>query len=149
MARRRLSRLCALCNCVLLFSACSAADAQETARLDLTINGITDISGTLAIAVFATETTFESRSNQVAEARLPVRARSMSWTFELTAPASYAIIVFQDTNGNGELDLGRFGIPQEPYGFSNNARSAFGPPGFRKARIEFDTGNLTHEIDLR
>ena len=138
-----------MCHGVLLLGACAAANAQETARLALTINGIDDISGTLAIAVFATEDSFESRSNQVAEARFAVRARSMTWTFELAAPASYAIIVFQDTNGNGELDLSRLGIPQEPYGFSNNARSAFGPPGYRKARIEFDAGDLTHEIDLR
>jgi uncharacterized protein (DUF2141 family) len=31
----------------------------------------------------------------------------------------YVIGLHQDTNGNGEMDYGLFGIPKEPYGFSN------------------------------
>jgi uncharacterized protein (DUF2141 family) len=130
---------------------CVAASslAQETVRLDLTISSISDISGTLAVAVFDSEASFDARSGQIAELRLLVDGPSLRCAFELPAPGSYAIIVFQDINGNDELDLSRIGIPQEPYGFSNNARSAFGPPSFRKARIDIDAGRLTHEISLR
>ena len=40
---------------------------------------------------------------------------------------SYAFKYFHDKNSNKELDT-NLGIPQEGYGFSNNASSAFGPP---------------------
>lgn len=40
----------------------------------------------------------------------------------------YAIASFYDENGNKELDRNFAGLPQEKYGFSNNARGTFGPP---------------------
>ncbi len=47
---------------------------------------------------------------------------------------SYAIAVFQDTNGNNNLDRDPRGLPLEPYGFSNGTgRTA--PPSFEAARI--------------
>ncbi len=49
----------------------------------------------------------------------------------------YGISVFQDLNENGELDKNWFGIPTEPYGFSNNAKGSFGPPDFEDCSFEF------------
>ena len=45
-------------------------------------------------------------------------------------PATCAIIVFQDLNKNEKLDKNWFGIPKEPYGFSNNPPTKKGPPSF-------------------
>jgi uncharacterized protein (DUF2141 family) len=44
-----------------------------------------------------------------------------------------ALSLFQDANANGRLDMNAMGIPTEPYGFSNNASSGFGPPKFEQA----------------
>ena len=35
-----------------------------------------------------------------------------------------------------DLDLGKFFAPKEKYGFSNNARGKFGPPGYRKTTFQ-------------
>jgi uncharacterized protein (DUF2141 family) len=43
---------------------------------------------------------------------------------------------------NDELDRNFVGIPKENYGFSRDARSKFGPPGFEDAAIEVG-GELT------
>ena len=56
------------------------------------------------------------------------------------APGEYAIAVFQDTNGNGQLDLGTNGIPTEPWALSNGA-GTMGAPSFDDAAIEFDGGD--------
>ena len=53
------------------------------------------------------------------------------------APGRYAIAVFQDTNGNGQLDLGTNGIPTEPWALSNSAGTT-GAPSFDDASMEFD-----------
>ncbi len=50
----------------------------------------------------------------------------------------YSVSVFQDLNDNGELDKNWFGIPTEPYGFSNNAKGSFGPPDFEDCSFEFE-----------
>jgi uncharacterized protein (DUF2141 family) len=49
-------------------------------------------------------------------------------------PGRYAIAVFHDTNGNGKLDRNFIGLPQEPYGFSNDVgRRGF--PSFEGALV--------------
>jgi uncharacterized protein (DUF2141 family) len=55
---------------------------------------------------------------------------------------SWAVLAYQDENENGELDRNLIGIPKENYGFSRNAASRFGPPGFDDAAIQVD-GELT------
>jgi len=52
-----------------------------------------------------------------------------------------------DLNGNGELDTNFVGLPQEPYGFSNNATANFGPPKWNDIRFQLD-GNNQQIIDL-
>lgn len=44
------------------------------------------------------------------------------------SPGTYRVRVFQDLNGNEEMDKNFMGIPREPYGFSNNVKPNMGPP---------------------
>ncbi len=53
-----------------------------------------------------------------------------------------ALTVFQDTNANGRLDRNAFGMPTEPYGFSNDATGNFGPPSFEAARFQWAPGQV-------
>mgnify|MGYP000073686036 FL=1 len=46
----------------------------------------------------------------------------------------YAVLLFVDENGNGELDRNFIGIPREPIALSNNYRPK-GPPNFNRARL--------------
>lgn len=63
--------------------------------------------------------------------------------FNIKSPGAYAVAAFHDRNANGDLDVVVI-IPREPYGFSNDARSLFGPPKFKKAA--FDVSNSDLEI---
>ncbi len=47
-------------------------------------------------------------------------------------PAKYAFKYFHDENDNLAIETNLLGIPQEGFGFSNNAKGIFGPPAFRK-----------------
>lgn len=51
-------------------------------------------------------------------------------------PGKYAFKYFHDENNNKELDTYWYGAPKEGYGFSNNAKGAFGPPSFKKTIFE-------------
>lgn len=57
----------------------------------------------------------------------------------------FAVAAFLDTNGNGKLDSNIFGVPSEPYGFSNNVRGVLGPPHWKDARI---TLSSSQELNL-
>lgn len=64
-------------------------------------------------------------------------------------PGDYAVSAFYDTNGNGKLDSNFFKIPNEPFGFSNNASGSFGPPTFDQAKFGFGATNQKIAITLR
>ncbi len=48
-------------------------------------------------------------------------------------PGDYAIAAFHDEDRDGDLNTNLLGMPTEGYGFSNEARGLFGPPGFDAA----------------
>lgn len=61
---------------------------------------------------------------------------------------TFALAVFQDINANEKLDKNFFGIPSEPYGFSNNAMGSFGPPSWEAAAFTVD-GSAKIAISMR
>jgi uncharacterized protein (DUF2141 family) len=77
----------------------------------------------------------------------PASADSVVFSLEGLPEGDYAISVFHDANGNTVLDAGELGIPKESFGFSNNPRSFFGPPGFAQAVIHISPGDI-FTIDL-
>ncbi len=48
----------------------------------------------------------------------------------------YTIRYFHDENSNDQLDTNWMGIPNEGYGFSNNASSHFGTPSIEERKFE-------------
>ena len=63
---------------------------------------------------------------------------------------SYAIRVFLDQNANGRLDLGRRGVPLEPFGFSLAAgRKVLGVPRIDSAGFRFSPPEQRITIRLR
>lgn len=69
------------------------------------------------------------------------------YTFMKLKAGSYAVVAFQDLNGNKDIDKGFFGQPTEPYGFSNNVSGTFGPPSFEKQLFTL-SGNKVIEVIL-
>ncbi len=67
--------------------------------------------------------------------------------FDDLAPGRYAVAVFHDVNGNGELDRIPPGVPTEPYGFSNGV-GRFAPPNFQRALVPVGGGETTVVVSL-
>jgi len=61
---------------------------------------------------------------------------SCTITIENLSQSKYAFKYFHDENNNKKLDTNWLGIPTEGFGYSNNAKSMFGPPGFEKTIFE-------------
>jgi uncharacterized protein (DUF2141 family) len=120
----------------------------DLARLEVLVTGVAEPRGTVAIAVFDSEERFDARVDPVAVVRLPIEGDSMAWAKRLEAFRTYAVIVYQDLNENGEIDMSRLGRPREPYGFSNNARGTFGPPGWDEARFVLPREGISLEIAI-
>lgn len=57
---------------------------------------------------------------------------------------TYAVALFHDTNGDGQLNLNFVGVPKEGYAVSNNVRNRFSAPKFSQASFRHD-----HETRLQ
>lgn len=135
----------------LVLAALVAADAASAAAGELTvrISGLKDGTGAVAIALFDSPQAYAEGEEPVRSEFLPVRGTSCEWVLSELPSGDYAIKAYHDLNGNRELDRRKFGIPAEPYGFSNNARAAFGPPTFEAARFELGGEPRTLDIELK
>ena len=61
----------------------------------------------------------------------------------------YTAAIFHDVNNNGKLDKNLLGVPTEPYGFSNNARSKWGPPKYDTAKFQLNQDQLLLQIEVK
>ena len=124
------------------------SSAEEPAALTLRLSGLQD-KGKIRVAVFNQADGFPSDTS----AALLTKAAAADTTVELAidnvVPGNYAVAVFQDLNDDGVLNKNPFGIPSEPYGFSNNAIGRFGPPSFADAALPFDGTRTIAEIQLK
>jgi uncharacterized protein (DUF2141 family) len=64
-------------------------------------------------------------------------------------PGRYALQLYQDSNGNGQLDLSPRGIPLEPVGFSANPALLTGKPTPLKCGFEHGAGDTEVQIKLQ
>jgi uncharacterized protein (DUF2141 family) len=100
-------------------------------------------SGEFRIALYKTEKNFRSTKEYF---RSKVTFKN-SYTFRGVPSGIYAVALFHDKNGNGELDKNFFGIPTEDYGFSNNPRVLFSAPDFDECKFElFENRSLDIEV---
>jgi uncharacterized protein (DUF2141 family) len=122
-----------------------SAIAEPAAKLSLTVTGIKDAKGALMIAVFD-EAGYDADS-PVAQAAIPVTGPAAAHSFDGLKPGKYGIKMFHDVDGDGKMGTNPFGMPVEPFAFSNNAKGQFGPATWRDAAFDV-AGSTSHTIKL-
>jgi uncharacterized protein (DUF2141 family) len=132
---------------LLLFSA-GAASTVLAGELTIEISGVTPDQGKVYVAVYDGPETFPISGKQLVGRVLAAGDRHLTAHFADLPPGQYAVVAFQDFNGNGRLDKNLLGIPKEPYGFSNGARGSMGPPKFAAAAITLGP-NGTTKVELK
>ena len=115
-------------------SATSSQPLAAMSKVQASIAGIRVGRGIVHVAYF-------NGSQGFPDAKYAVRTESLapeqeSVTTAIHETGKVAIAVYQDVNGDGTLNVNRFGIPVEPFAFSNNAMGKRGPPSFEEAAID-------------
>ena len=129
----------------LLFPGAAAADPAK-AQLTLTVTGIKDHKGALMIAVYD-QAGYDADTN-VAASMVPVSADAATTTLELP-PGQYGIKLFHGIDGDGKMGMNPFGMPIEPFAFSNNAPAQFGPAKWDAAKFDVSATGATQTIKLQ
>nr|WP_313519011.1 DUF2141 domain-containing protein [Brevundimonas diminuta] len=97
-------------------------------------------TGAVMVALYADEAAYESGAPSRA-ARVDVAAGERVAVFENLPAGAYGMKAFHDVNGDGKMNVNPFGMPTEPFAFSNNAVGNMGPARWDRAR--FDASGAT------
>ncbi|MCU1717884.1 DUF2141 domain-containing protein [Pseudomonas sp. 5P_3.1_Bac2] len=79
--------------------------------------------------------------------RIAISEGGATLAFTEVPAGQYAIALYQDRNGNAQLDQSLRGIPQEPVGFSNNPTLLDGKP--KPAQCGFSHGETDTQLLIR
>ncbi len=109
------------------------------------INGVTVNGGLVYVSVYSNENDYK---NETAFTQFILQPENTTLTYFLDLPeGEYAVSVFQDKNGDEELNSGLFGIPSEPVGKTNyNLKGA--PGGFNKLKALVNSGSTKLIVNM-
>ena len=136
-------RLTAATAAAALFA--TAAIAQAASVLTINLDCGSD-QGRVMIAVYDSEAAY---NGQGAPVRSMAAAPGQPVRIEGLAPGRYAVKSFHDLNGNGQMDSNPFGMPPEPFAFSNNARGNMGPAPWAAAAFDVDAAGAAQTLVLK
>lgn len=154
----RTTLISTLASLAILAASAASAQAQapsaqtvvvQTANLTVTFSGITQAKGAIMMAMFDSQAAYEGDDAKPVQAVvIPVTGSSVSAAFQGLAPGSYAIKLYHDVNGDGKMGSNPFGMPTEPYAFSNNAKGNMGPAKWAAAAFSVVAGANTQSITI-
>jgi len=125
-----------------------SASAAEAASVTVTFKGLQQKTGSILFVVVNSEDAYNGKGQPIAQDMIPATAEAVSKTLAGLAPGRYAIKAFHDVDGDGKMGTNPFGMPTEPFAFSNNAVGQMGPPKWEAAAFEVKAGANTQSIDI-
>jgi uncharacterized protein (DUF2141 family) len=123
----------------------------STGTLRIKVEYLQNANAPIRMALYDHEQNFLQEGKSIKGVVLEVAAQSKSAIHrEPKLPfGSYALAVYQDLNGDGQLNKNKLGIPTEPYGFSNNVKSKWRSPKFTEAVFQFQRDEQQINIVLQ
>lgn len=104
-------------------------------------------TGKVMVGLYDSQTAYDGGA-PLRQAALDVAAGQTSAVFEDLPAGDYAAKAFHDVDGDGDMDRNPFGIPIEPYAFSNNAVGNMGPASWDRARFAVG-GDTAQTIQIK
>ena len=95
------------------------------------------------------EENFLRSKGRIAQVKFAAKAPVTSFCFQTPEAGNYALAVYHDENANDEFDKKAFGLPDEPFGISNNPRIRFRAPTNAEALFEVASDGANVEIKLK
>ena len=118
--------------------------------LIVTVENIQYAKGQIRIGVFNNSTDFPDDAKVWRGLEFPVEGKgSMTIEIEDLPFGEYAIAAHHDLRKRGKMSKNMFGVPTEPYGFSNGAVAKWGDPEYSDAVFSFEQAGQAIQIKIR
>ncbi|MBB3693592.1 DUF2141 domain-containing protein [Sphingomonas sp. BK580] len=114
--------------------ACAGAAQPGSIRLTVIATDLSNSQGEVAVTLYPDDARrFLAKKGKLLRVRVPARPPETTTCFWV-APGHYAIATYHDENGDRHFNRTLFSV-KEGFGFSNDAPTTFGLPGFERARF--------------
>ncbi len=123
---------------------------QATNELTVEVSNLRSDAGTVRCFLYDGPDGFpDNAAHLVAKAVALPAARAASCRFTgLAADHDYAVVTLHDEDNDGVFKKGTFGIPEEGYAFSRDARPRFSAPSFDACKIHYTSGPQSTTIKM-
>jgi len=111
---------------------------QQTFDLTVIVNGLENNDGVLQFGLYNDADKFPIVGETLKMVRVKTSANSRKYTFRDLPKGDYAVAIYQDENNNDNCDKNFFGIPVEPYAFSNDIRPKLSVPSFEDCSFQLN-----------
>lgn len=120
----------------------SFSEAAGSGDLTVIFEDIRTEKGQIVLALCSDKDIFRTEKIQPVIGRTRVILKDIPY-------GKYAIKSYHDVNLNNKLDKGLFGIPREPFGFSNNPEIRRKMPSYEESAFTFEPGSGDVTIRMR
>ncbi len=121
--------------------------AACAATLTVHVQNVSPKGGIVSLAVF-TAANYHNDDHPTATRDVVAVAPETDIRIDGLRPGVYAVKMMQDINRNGKFDTSWIGLPEEPYGFSNDAEPGLDEPDFARASFRVGEGDTVIAIHL-
>jgi uncharacterized protein (DUF2141 family) len=119
-------------------------------RLYVDVEGVREAQGLIAVTLYADDSSkFLAKRGSLYVGRVPAKAPKTTVCIYLPDTGIYALGVYQDMDSDRKYDRSSVGLPDEPYGFSNNPAVFLGMPRFASVRLSVPRNNMRTSVTLR
>ena len=123
--------------------------AQAKGSLTVTFTGLASPGGSILLSVYDSEAAFDRGGKPVRDAMIPANAAAIQTLIADLPAGRYAIKAFHDIDGDMKMATNPFGMPTEPFAFSNDAVGNMGPAKWTDAAFTVTDGANRHSIVIR
>lgn len=123
-----------------------AADAP--AKLEVAFTGVEVKQGAIMFGVYDSEEAY-NKGTAVNGARVVADQADVAAVIKGLSAGRYAIKAFHDIDGDGKMSSNPFGMPTEPFAFSNDAKGAMGPASWADAAFDVKAGGTKISIMIK
>ena len=132
---------------LLCFSLLTGFVSGEKPQLTIKIENIEVLEGDIKIAVFNKSEEFLKQDYIFKKYKKAVKSSTETIIIDDLPKGEYAFILYHDENGDGKLNRNMFGIPREPFAFSNNVKPKLAKPTFEECKFSLEE-NLVLQTNL-
>ncbi|RMD76356.1 MAG: DUF2141 domain-containing protein [Bacteroidetes bacterium] len=109
----------------------------DTGTLIIEVQGIEEAGGFIWVGLYDSEAHYMVKEKAIVKGYDVTHTGTMRLEVHELPAGRWAIALFHDIDGDGELDTNYLGIPSEPYAFSRKPPSKWRAPRYDEVAIPF------------